>query len=106
MTAVNLLNLLFKSEKPVDEKVAIIQNKFHIAMGDKFREVMNNMGSFAQTLRSEAASEAAYDKALSIAKWMIANNPCSARKMAEGTNLDEQTILELAISMGVTLPQD
>ena len=98
MTAVNLLNLLFKSEKPVDEKVAIIQNKFHIAMGDKFREVMNNMGSFAQALINE--------ERLDFAKWMIANNPCSARKIAEGTHLDEQTVLELAIAMGVTLPQE
>lgn len=100
-TAINLLNLLFLSKKDIKEKESIVQNVYHIAMGDKFKEVMDNMGSFAQVLRSEAA----YDRSLEIAKALIRMPGHSAVQIATITKIDEQTVLELADEMGVDLPQ-
>ena len=97
-------------KKDVKEKESIVQNVYHIAMGDEFKEVMNNMGSFAQVLiaeaKREATSEAKYDRSLEIAKALIRTPGHSAVQIATITKIDEQTVLELADEMGVTLPPD
>ena len=63
-------------------------------MGSKDKVI--RLESFVQVLLSA--------ERLNSAKWMLTNLSCSAKKFAEGTHLNAQTISELAEELGVILP--
>ena len=105
-----MLNLLFLSEKDVKEKESIVQNVYHIAMSDELKGVMNNMGSFAQVLITEAKREArdetSREERRGFATRLIMGGHLSLSQIAACSLLDQDTVEELADEMGVTLPPD